>query len=213
MNFVRFILSLVARFGWKIHHMDVTSAFIHGDLSEEIYMEQPLGFVTNSNLICRLKNFLYGLKHAPWPWYTKIDNLFLQLGFKWCESDQNPYVLHSNGDIIIVVVYVDDLIITRNNIVLIFRLKKQLVDSFGMIDLGTLHYFLGFQVLPLCNGFFISQSKYVMDPLTCFKMAYCKPCATPFQTGVKLTKTYQTCVFDATLYQQLVDILIYLSHS
>jgi hypothetical protein len=110
-------------------------------------------------------------------------------------------------------VYVDDLLITRNNNDLILRLKKQLVDSFDMTDLGTLHYFLGLQVLPLCDGFFISQSKYVMDLLTCFNMVDCKPCATPFQSGVKLTKTYQTPVVDATLYRQLVNNIIYLTHS
>jgi hypothetical protein len=69
-----------------------------------------------------------------------------------------------------------------------------------MTDLSTVHYFLGLQVLPLCDGFFISQSKYVMDLLTRFKMVDCKPCATPFQSRVKLTKTCQTPVVDATLY-------------
>jgi hypothetical protein len=62
MNYVQLILSLVAFFRWKIHQMDVKSAFLHGDLSEEIFMEQPLGFVTDSNLVCRLQKSLYGLK-------------------------------------------------------------------------------------------------------------------------------------------------------
>jgi hypothetical protein len=101
---------------------------------------------------------------------------------------------------LIFVVYVDELIITVNNIAIIFRLKKQLVGAFDMIDIGTLHYFLGLQVLPLCDGFCISHSKYVMDMLTHFKMVYCKPFSTPFQSRVKLTKTYQTLVVDATLY-------------
>jgi hypothetical protein len=101
---------------------------------------------------------------------------------------------------LIVVVYVDDLLITGNNNDLIHRLKKQCVDSFDMTYLGTLHYFLGFQVLPLCDGFFISQTKYVMDLLTRFKMVDCKPCVNPFQSRVKLTKTCQTPAVDATLY-------------
>jgi hypothetical protein len=81
---------------------------------------------------------------------------------------------------LIVFVYVDDLLITGNNNDLILRVKKQLVDSFDMKTLGTLHYFLGLQVLPLCDGFFISQSKYVIDLFTHFKMAYYKPSTTPF---------------------------------
>jgi hypothetical protein len=123
------------------------------------------------------------------------------------------YALHTNGVTLIIVVYVDDLLITGNNIDLIIRLKKQLVDSFDMTYLGTLHYFLGLQVLPLCDGFFISQYKYVIDLLTCFKMVDCKPCATPFQSRVNIAKTCQTPIVDATVYRHLVDNLIYLTHS
>ena len=82
-----------------------------------------------------------------------------------------------------------------------------------MTNLGTMYYFLGLQVLPLCDGFFISQSKYVMDLLTHLKMADYKPCVTPFQSRVKFTKTYQTPIADATLHRQLVDNIIYLTHS
>jgi hypothetical protein len=128
------------------------------------------------------------LKQAPRAWYAKIDHFFLNLGFKHCESDHSLYVLHTHGDTLIVVVYVDDLVITGNNIDLILILKKQLVDTFDMTDLGLLHYFLSLQVLPLSDGLFLSQSKYVMDLLNHFKMVDYKPCATPFQSGVKLTK-------------------------
>jgi hypothetical protein len=114
---------------------------------------------------------------------------------------------------LIIVVYVDDLVITGNNTNLILRLKKQLVDSFDMTDLGILHYFVGLQVLPLSDGFFISQYKYVMDLLTCFKMSYCKPCATRFEFRVKLSKTCQNPKVDATLYQKLFNNLIYLTHN
>jgi hypothetical protein len=153
------------------------------------------------------------LKQAPRSWYVNINCFFLRLGFKQCEYDHNLYFLQTNEDTLIVVVYIDDLLIIGNNNNLILRLKKQLVESFDMTDLGTLHYFLGLQVLPLCYGFFISQSKYVMDLLTHFKMVDSKPCATPFQSGVKLTKTCQTPIVNATLYQQLVNSLIYLTHS
>jgi hypothetical protein len=99
-------------------------------------------------------------------------------------------VLQTKGDTSIFVIYVDDLLITSNNHDLILRLKKQLVDPFDMTYIGTLHYFGGFQLLPLCDGFFISQSKYVTDVLTHLKMVDCKPCATPFYSIVNLTKTF-----------------------
>jgi hypothetical protein len=109
-------------------------------------------------------------------------------------------------------VYVYELLTTDNNNDLILRLKKQLVDSFDMTNLGTLHYFWGLQVFPPCDGFFISHSKYVMDMLTRFKKVYFKPFATPFQSRVKLMKTYQTPAIDATLYRYLVNSLIYLTN-
>jgi hypothetical protein len=140
------------------------------------------------------------LKQDPRVWYAKIDRLFIRIGFKCCEYDHSLYVLNTNGDTLIVVVYVYDLFITGNIIALILRMKNQLVDSFDMTDLSTLHCFLGLQVLPLCDDLFISQSKCVMDILTSFKMVDCKPCATPFQSILKLTKTCQTPQVDATLY-------------
>jgi hypothetical protein len=175
-------------------------------------MEQPPGFLIYSNLVCRFKKLLYGLKKSPQAWYAKINSFFLQLGFKFFESDHNMYVLHTNGDTLIVVVYVDELLITGNNNDLILRLKKQLVDSFEMTYLGTLQYFLGLQVLPLCDGFFISRSKYVMDLLTHFTMVDCDPCDNPFYSGLMLSRTCQTSIIDATLYRQLVDCFSYLTH-
>jgi hypothetical protein len=97
-------------------------------------------------------------------------------------------------------VYVDDLFINRNNNDLILRQKNRLFDSFDVTDLGTLHYFLGLQVLLLCDAFFISHSNNVMDLLTHFKMVDCNPYATPFQSGVKLAKTCQTPAVNPTLY-------------
>jgi hypothetical protein len=79
MKSVRLILSLSTHFGWKIHQMDVKSYFIYGDQYEEIFMEQPPGFVIDSNFVCRLNKWLYGLKWAPRAWYAKIKNYFFVL--------------------------------------------------------------------------------------------------------------------------------------
>jgi hypothetical protein len=153
------------------------------------------------------------LKQSPRAWYDKIDNLFIHLGFKHCEFDHSLYVLHTHGDTLIVVLYVDDLVITRNIIDIIFILKEQLDDTLDMKDLGLLHYFLGLQVLPLSDGLFLSQSKYVMDLLTHFNMIKYKPCVTPFHSRVKLSKYCLTPKVDITLYRELVDSLICLIHS
>ena len=117
------------------------------------------------------------------------------------------------GNTLIVVVYVNDLVITRNNLDLILRLKRQLVATFEMTDRVILHYFLGLQVFTLSDGVFISQYKYAFIILKCFKMDDCKTCATPFQLGLKLNKECSYPKVDTTLYRQLVSSVIYLTHS
>ena len=108
--------------------MNVKSAFLNGDLYEEIYMQQPPGFINaeSSNLVCKLHNSLYGLKQAPRAWYEKIDAYFLKNSFKRCIYYPNMHVQNFGTNILIVVLYVDDLIITRNQLTLIQNLKSDL---------------------------------------------------------------------------------------
>ena len=120
--------------------------------------------------------------------------------FKHCESDHIIYVLHFHDDTLLVSIYVYDLVITRNNPNLILGLKRKLVDSFEMIDLGILRFFLGLQVLPLPNGIFIFCSKYALDLLKHFKMDDYKSCTTYFQLGVKLIKEFDYLKVYATLH-------------
>eukprot|EP00253_Pinus_taeda_P031818 PITA_31818 len=89
MNSIRLVLSLAASFKWEVHKMDAKSAFLHGDLHGKIYMEQPLGFIQiDSNLVCRLKKSIYGLKQAPQAWYAKMDSFLLDTNFSRCHSAQ-----------------------------------------------------------------------------------------------------------------------------
>eukprot|EP00253_Pinus_taeda_P030403 PITA_30403 len=113
MNSIRLVLSLAASLKWEVHQMDVKSAFLHGDLHEEIYMEQPIGFIQiYSSLVCRLKKSLYGLKQAPRAWYAKMDSFLLESGFSRCYSDNTVYTKKVGNSLIILVLYVDDLILT-----------------------------------------------------------------------------------------------------
>eukprot|EP00253_Pinus_taeda_P009585 PITA_09585 len=148
MNFVRLVLSLTASFKWEVHQMDVKSAFLHGDLHEEIYMEQHIGFIqTNSSLVCRLKKSLYGLKQAPRAWYAKMDSFLLESGFSRCHFDNTVYTKKVGKSLLTLVLYVDDLILTGSDPNLINHVKSSLKEKFEMRDLGHLHYFLGLQVL------------------------------------------------------------------
>ena len=123
--------------------------------SEEIYMEQPIGFFIDSSLVCRFKKFLCALKQTSRVWYEKIDHLFVNLGFKQCESNHNIYVLHVHGDTLIVKFYVDDLVTAVNNVNCTLGLKRQLVDTFEMIDLSLLHFFLSIQILKNDDSIFL----------------------------------------------------------
>eukprot|EP00253_Pinus_taeda_P024698 PITA_24698 len=112
MNSIHLVLSLVASFKWEVHQMDVKSAFLH----EEIYMEQPIGFIqTDSSLVCRLKKSLYGLKQAPRAWYAKMDSFLLESGFSRCHSNNIVYTKKVGKSLIILVLYVDDLILTGSD--------------------------------------------------------------------------------------------------
>ncbi|KAH9288125.1 hypothetical protein KI387_032242, partial [Taxus chinensis] len=111
---IRMIFALSAQFGWKFHQMDVKSSFLNGDLQEEVYMTQPEGYVIprKEMMVCRLIKSLYGLKQAPWEWYIKIDEHPISHRFERNPYDPNLYLKKQEGEIVIVVFYVDDLVIT-----------------------------------------------------------------------------------------------------
>eukprot|EP00253_Pinus_taeda_P004174 PITA_04174 len=214
MNSIRLVLSLAAPLKWEVHQMDVKSAFLHGDLHEEIYMEQPIAFIqTDSSLVCRLKKSLYGLKQAPRAWYAKMDSFLLESGFSRCYSDNTVYTKKVGNSLIILVLYVDDLILTGSDPNLINHVKSSLKKKFEMTDLGHLLYFLGLQVLQSKEGISLSQSKYACDILRHFHIEDCKPAPSPFQSGVKLSVSCTSPEVDATLYRQLVGKLLYLTHT
>ena len=214
MNSIHLVLSLAASFKWEVHQMDVKFAFLHGDLHEEIYMEQPIGFIQiDSSLICRLKKSLYGLKQAPRAWYAKMNSFLLESGFSRCHSDNTVYTKKVGKSLIILVLYVDDLILTGSDPNLINHVKSSLKRKFEMTDLGHLHYFLGLHVLQSKEGISLSQSKYSCDLLHHFHMEECKPTPSPFQSGAKLSVNCTSHEFDATLYRQLVGKLLYLTHT
>jgi hypothetical protein len=210
MNSIRLVLALAGSHKWEVHQMDVKSAFLHGDLQKEIYMEQPPGYVQNdSSLVFRLKKSLYGLKQAPRAWYAKMDSFLIATGFSRCHSNPNVYSKKVGSHLIILVLYVDDLIITGSDSKLLNHVKTNLKKKFEMTDLGFLHYFLGLQVLQTNEGIFLSQSKFACDLLRRFHMDDCKPTASPFQSGVKLSATCTSPEVGATLYCQLVGSLLY----
>ena len=116
MDSIRLVLSIVASKIWEAHHMDVKSAFLHGDLEEEIYMKQPEGLIDDPSLVCRLRKYLYGLKQAPRAWYSNMDSFLVSQKFEICKSHCNVYMQKKEVLLLFIVIYVDDLLITRRSV-------------------------------------------------------------------------------------------------
>jgi hypothetical protein len=183
---IRAVISIAAEMGWKIHQMDVKTAFLNGLIQEEVYIEQPLGFEVHGreSHVCRLKKALYGLKQAPRAWYSRIDAYLQQLGFEKSEADPNLYFTVVGEDHLILLLYVDDLFITRAER-LINTCKESLASEFEMNDIGLVHYFLGLEVWQEPGHIFLGQGKYVCDTLSRFQMEDSRPMTTPMITNWK----------------------------
>jgi hypothetical protein len=142
------LIALAAHEGWEVHQMDVKSVFLNGDLQEEVYVEQPAGFIVagKEHKVLKLKKTLYGLHQVPRAWNVKLDDTLLSLGFQRNPSEHAIYV-RQNGNVQLVVgVYVDDLIITGSDCDNIRSFKEEMSVAFKISDLGLLHYYLGIEV-------------------------------------------------------------------
>ena len=145
---VRVLLALAASKSWKLWQMDVKKAFLHGELDRQIYMEQPQGFRSKAHPdhVCKLKKALYGLKQAPRAWYGKIAEFLTQSAYTVAPADSSLFVKAQDGRLAIVLVYVDDLIITGDDEKEIAQTKTNLSVRFQMKELGELRHFLGLEV-------------------------------------------------------------------
>ncbi|MCO5560568.1 hypothetical protein L7F22_014183 [Adiantum nelumboides] len=169
--------------------MDVKSAFLNGDLQEEVYVEQPPGFeeVKHKSHVCLLKKALYGLKQAPRAWYQKMDTFLLSIDFKRTHVDSNFYVLRHDGNICILVLYVDDLILTGSQHGLIQWVQTKLAKAFSMTNLGLLHCFLVLEVWQHHNGIFLSPKKYTQKVREKFGMEHCASISCPMDPNSKIS--------------------------
>ena len=182
--------------------MDVKTEFLNKVIEEEVYIEKTEGFkiFSSESHVCRLKEALYGLKQAPRAWYTRIDSYFTGLGFTKSEADPNLYQILVEGKFLIIVLYVDDFILTGDE-QLILSCKADLAKEFEMKDLGLLHYFLGLETWQCNDGLFVSQGKYAREILEKFNMHGCKPIDTPLLGGWRKEDATSTEVVDATVYR------------
>eukprot|EP00253_Pinus_taeda_P036599 PITA_36599 len=192
--------------------MDVISAFLNGDLDEEVYIEQPYGFILGNDpkLVCRLKKALYGLKQAPRAWYYRLENNLHQQGFSKGSTDSNLYIKIDNDKLLILAVYVDDIIFGSNEEGMSQNFALVMQKEFEMSLLGELTYFLGLQVQQNKDDIFLSQTKYLKQLLKKYGMEDSKPVCTPMVTGCSLSTNDELAAVHQPSYRSMVGSLLYL---
>ncbi|KAJ9675533.1 hypothetical protein PVL29_024456 [Vitis rotundifolia] len=216
MNTIRILLSLAVNQDWCLQQLDIKNAFLNGNLEEEVYMEIPPGFEGSmaKNQVCKLQKSLYGLKQSPRAWFDRFTKAVLKLGYKQGQADHTLFVKKSHaGKMAILIVYVDDIILSGNDMEELQNLKKYLSEEFEVKDLGNLKYFLGMEVARSRKGIVVSQRKYILDLLKETGMLGCKPIDTPMDSQKKLGIEKESTPVDRGRYQRLVGRLIYLSHT
>ncbi|RVW56411.1 Retrovirus-related Pol polyprotein from transposon RE1 [Vitis vinifera] len=211
---VRLLLSMAAMCSWPLYQLDIKNASLHGDLAEEVYMEQPPGFVAQgeSGLVCRLRRSLYGLKQSPRAWFSRFSSVVQEFGMLRSTADHSVFYHHNSlGQCIYLVVYVDDIVITGSDQDGIQKLKQHLFTHFQTKDLGKLKYFLGIEIAQSSSGVVLSQRKYALDILEETGMLDCKPVDTPMDPNVKLVLGQGEPLGDPGRYRRLVGKLNYLT--
>ncbi|XP_073025307.1 uncharacterized protein [Primulina eburnea] len=223
---IRCLLSLSASYQWPITQMDVANAFLHGDLDEEIFMTLPLGYrVQDKHKVCRLRKSLYGLKQASRQWNLKFAGIMNIAGYIQSQHDHSLFVKKSSNHIVILVVYVDDIVITGSSEDMIADLKCFLHSQLQIRDLGRLKYFLGIEVARSHDGIYLNQRKYVLELIKDVGVSGSKPFDTPMEQHRKLTTVELDSIINPNsavlsadpllinpdAYQRLVGRLIYLT--
>jgi transposase InsO family protein len=189
----RIIMAIVAHFDLSLHQMDVKTAFLNGELYEEIYMKQPEGFIQEGreNLVCKLKKSIYGLKQASRQWYLKFDEVIRSYGFTETPVDECIYIKISGRHFMFLVLYVDDILIASSSLTLLHDTKVFLQKSFDMTNLGEATYVLGIEIIrDRERGLLgLSQRGYIEKVLKRFNMADCAGGSVPMTKGDKLSQS------------------------
>ena len=172
--------------------MDVKTAFLNGDLEEEVYMDQPEGFVVTGkeNLVCKLRKSIYGLKQASRQWYIKFNDTITSYGFVEIIVDRCIYIKISGSKFVILVLYVDDILLAANDMGMLHDVKKYLSKNFEMKDMGEASYVIGIEIFrDRSQGqLSLSQEGYINKILKRYKMEKCSAGITPIQKGDKFSK-------------------------
>ncbi|PKU59636.1 Retrovirus-related Pol polyprotein from transposon TNT 1-94 [Dendrobium catenatum] len=210
---IRLLLTLALHRQWPMYQLDISNAFLHGDLPDDIYMRQPPGFIDQHlpNAVCKLRKSLYGLKQAPRQWFQKLTSFLQSKGFTFSRADPSLLILDTTSTQLFILIYVDDFLVTGNDPVAIQNLLQQLQSQFALKQLGNISLFLGIQVIQSTSGYFLSQKHYATKLLNDAGYANCKPAPTPMAPESKKSTSSTQPFHDPPLYRRLAGSLQYLS--
>ena len=213
---IRILLSIAVNLEWDLWQMDVKNAFLQGELEDEVYMRPPPGLedMVKPGNVLRLKKAIYGLKQSPRAWYHKLSTTLNGKGFVKSEADHTLFTLTSQQGIVVILVYVDDIIITGSDKEGINLTKAFLKTSFDIKDLGELKYFLGIEICRSKEGLFLSQRKYTLDLLNEAGDLGARVAKTPLEDGYKVLREgeFEDKPYgDVKHYRRMVGKLIYLT--
>ncbi|KAJ0532312.1 putative RNA-directed DNA polymerase [Helianthus annuus] len=212
---VRTVITLAVFFEWPLYQLDVDNAFLHGTITEDVYMKLPQGYYSKEeSKVCKLVKSLYGLKQAPRKWNERLTDVLLSSGFVQSKCDHSLFILLKKDVTVFLLVYVDDVVVTGNSEVEIKKIKNILHETFKIKDLGILKYFLGIEVLYDKNVVCLNQRKYCLELLNEFGFLGCKPVSTPIEQSSLVTSKIeknQQLLKNITGFQKLIGKLIYLS--
>ncbi|GJY63746.1 putative RNA-directed DNA polymerase [Tanacetum coccineum] len=205
----------ITRYKARFVAKDIQNAFLHGNLKEQVYMKQPLGFIDpqRPNHVCLLHKSLYGLKQSPRAWFERLSKALFDLGFKGSKMDPSLFIYSSGDTLLYILVYVDDIIVTGNNKGTIDNIICQLGSVFALKDLGTLNYFLGIEIVPHVSGILLSQKKYILELLQSAGLSNCNPVSSPMVTSSSLSLDDSTAFSNPVKYRQVVGSLQYVTLS
>ncbi|GJU47884.1 putative ribonuclease H-like domain-containing protein [Tanacetum coccineum] len=212
---IRIFLAYASYMGFMVYQMDVKSAFLYGQIEEEVYVCQPLGFEDpdHPNKVYKVVKALYGLHQAPRAWYDTLANYLLCNGFERGKIDQTLFIKRHKGHILLVQIYVDDIIFGSTKKELCDEFEKLMKDKFQMSSMGELTFFLGLQVQQNKKGIFISQDKYVHEILRKFNYSDVKSASTPTDLEKPLVQDGDAADVDEHLYRSMIGSLMYLTAS
>jgi hypothetical protein len=203
-------LVMASVWGWSISQLEVKNAFLNGELREDVYMRPPPGYSIPEGMVCHLRRSLYGLKKAPWTWFQCFASVVTTAGFSASAHDLALFVYVSPRGRTLLLLYMDDMIITDDDPEYITFVKAHLSDQFPMSDLGPLRYFLGIEISSTPEGFFLSQEKYIQDLLDRASLTDHWTAETPMELNVHLVATDGEPLEDPTCYCHIVESLVYL---